>query len=317
MIAGLNTIFYDPSNPLWAGAKEDPNIERTPILLLHGFGGGCALWVGIWRALIDGGYAPYGVDVPGFARSRSVPFTEVFEEDVVRYFVSQLENWIHASHIRTPFVLVGHSLGAYIATHLTASDSSRVRNLVLADPWGVPELTEAQHKRVLKSLPPLFRGILSLFNNFTPLAVLRSMGPLGPRLLPHWRPTFADGYRDIIQDPHVLYDYVFHMNSHEPLGELAFIRLIDGPAYAKRPLEKEFDRLFHQPKQTVPIAFIYGQQTWMDIASALRLQKRYNGPSKVYVVPGAGHQVFQDQPQLFVNILLQHLTDPQFSREPT
>ena len=312
-LAGLNTIFYDPSSALWAESEDPESQERTPIILLHGFGGGCALWVGIWQDLIDAGYAPYSIDVPGFGRSRAVPFNKTFADDVVHYFVSQLEAWVCAADFRKPFVLVGHSLGAYIATHLAAANKDKIRNLILADPWGIPEVPRKHQMQVMKSAPALFRGVFSMFTTFPPLAMLRSMGPLGPRLLPKWRPTFADGYRDIIDDPHILYDYIFHMNSHPPHGEIAFVKLMEGPACAKRPIEREFDDLFGAADHTLPIAFIYGQNTWMDVASALRLQKRYSGPSKVFSVPDAGHQVFQDQPKRFVNILLQYLADSSIS----
>ncbi|KNH09696.1 abhydrolase domain containing protein [Perkinsela sp. CCAP 1560/4] len=310
-IAGLNTIFWDPTNPLWTDYDATVTLRKVPIFMLHGLGGGCALWVGIWRSLIDEGYAPYAVDLPGFARSRAVPFTARSLDEVLSYFLSQLEEWITASGITSPFILMGHSFGAYIATHLATGDPQRVHNLILVDPWGIPDVNRKQQKTLLKSLPLLLQGLFSIMNSFPPLHLLRASGPWGPHLLPNWRPTLADGYRELIGDPHVLFDYIFHMNSGSPLGERAFHRLMEGPACAKRPIEKEFEQLFAASQHDLPIAFIYGQDTWMDISCALRLQKRYKGLIRVFAIPGAGHNVFQDQPKLFFETLIRYLEQPQ------
>ena len=54
------------------------------------------------------------------------------------FFVEALERWRAAKNL-TKFVLVGHSLGAYLAVCYCEKYGARVAHLVLASPCGVPE----------------------------------------------------------------------------------------------------------------------------------------------------------------------------------
>jgi pimeloyl-ACP methyl ester carboxylesterase len=101
----------------------------TAVLLLHGIGGGQAIWEehasNTGPALAAAGYAAFSIDLPGYGESASMgpPDMDSFVEGVLAVIR-------HAAARRT--VLVGHSMGGMIAQELAARAPSCVQGLVLA-----------------------------------------------------------------------------------------------------------------------------------------------------------------------------------------
>lgn len=101
----------------------------TAVLLLHGIGGGQAIWndevSGTAAALAAAGYAAFSIDLPGYGASAAMgpPDMEAFVAAVLAI--------IDLAAARQT-VLVGHSMGGMIAQDLVARQPSRVHGLVLA-----------------------------------------------------------------------------------------------------------------------------------------------------------------------------------------
>ena len=101
----------------------------TAVLLLHGIGGGQAIWAhdasGTADALAAAGYAAFSIDLPGYGESASMG-----QPDMNSFVAAVLAVVRHAAVRRT--VLVGHSMGGMIAQELVAREPSCVHGLVLA-----------------------------------------------------------------------------------------------------------------------------------------------------------------------------------------
>eukprot|EP00759_Apiculatamorpha_spiralis_P051458 PhF_6_TR5235/c0_g1_i1/m.7580/K13698/ABHD4; abhydrolase domain-containing protein 4 len=286
VIAGLNTIYYIHPKP-----------TGPPLVLLHGFAGGCALWVSNWKKLCEH-HSVYAVDLPGFARSARTPYKGSSPEASIDYFVDKIHEWVLASTVPTPFNLCGHSLGGYISSHFVFKYPALVLKLTLADPWGVPK----EPKRKLSEYPWKWRAAASVIGMMNPLALMRGFGPWAPDTFAQRRPDIADKYRDFFEDPATVPDYIFHCNAGDPAGESAFYQLYHGMAWPRRPLETEMtERL----PEHVRVLMVYGNRTWMDSSAGRRVAEAL-GPDRCVFeyVTGAGHNVFSDNYEEFNQILL-------------
>ncbi len=89
---------------------------RPPLVLLHGFGGGVALWAQNLDSLSSSGPV-YALDLLGFGRS-SRPQFSTDAEGAEEQFVQALEAWREKVGLEE-MVLLGHNLGGYLSAAYT------------------------------------------------------------------------------------------------------------------------------------------------------------------------------------------------------
>jgi pimeloyl-ACP methyl ester carboxylesterase len=74
-------------------------------------------------------------------------------------------------------------MGGFLATAYALQYPDRISHLILADPWGFPELPNDNDPKNsnsrLRNLPFWVKGIAYLLQPFNPLWILRASGPLG------------------------------------------------------------------------------------------------------------------------------------------
>lgn len=98
-------------------APSRPLVQpRPPLVLLHGFGGGVALWAQNLDTLSTSGPV-YTLDLLGFGRS-SHPQFSTDPEGAEEQFVSALEEWREKVGLEE-MVLLGHNLGGYLSAAYT------------------------------------------------------------------------------------------------------------------------------------------------------------------------------------------------------
>jgi pimeloyl-ACP methyl ester carboxylesterase len=102
-----------------------------PLVLIHGLATTRQIWGLVVPALAETRRV-VTLDVPGFGES--APAGPGFELEVV---AERIARGLAARHVRTPFDLVGHSLGAGIAVTLAAARPRAIRRLVLVAPAGL------------------------------------------------------------------------------------------------------------------------------------------------------------------------------------
>ncbi len=164
----MRTITLEPKN------HSTQESERTPLVMLHGFGAGLVQYFKNFDSLHDDRrlLAP---DLPGFGRSSRVKFPK----DSVRaerQFVDSVEQWRQKMGLEK-FVLLGHSMGAFLATSYAIRHPHRVRHLVLVDPWGFPAgPTDQEFEQMLT---PFKRLTWKVLVNIKPFAIVRAVGPWG------------------------------------------------------------------------------------------------------------------------------------------
>lgn len=125
-----------------------------PVILLHGIGGGRAIWAGSVAALAAAGFDAIAVDLPGYGDSQGVVAGGMpVMAAAVLATLDQLD--------LPQAALVGHSMGGMVAQEIAAIAPQRVSALVLActsPAFGRPE-GDWQARFVAARLKPLDEGL--------------------------------------------------------------------------------------------------------------------------------------------------------------
>ncbi|XP_072316203.1 1-acylglycerol-3-phosphate O-acyltransferase ABHD5 [Eucyclogobius newberryi] len=285
------------NNRLWTLAfSSDPLTRTTPLVLLHGFGGG----VGLWAQNVDvlSQHRPVlAVDMLGFGLSTRPQFStkpQVAEEQ----YVDSIEQWRRKLGLETMIVL-GHNFGGYLAVSYAIKYPDRVKHIVLVEPWGFPESLDQSDPE--STIPVWIKALGAMFSPFNPLAGLRLVGPLGPTLVQTLRPDFKKKFSSMFDDNTVT-DYIYHLNVQTPSGETAFKNMSLPDGWAKRPMLHRIDRLHPE----IPISIIYGSRSSIDSNSGSAIRNiRSSSRVDIITIRGAGHYVFADQAEDFNQTILE------------
>ena len=154
--------------------KFNPRAQRVPLVLVHGFGGGVGLWAMNVDALSQN-RTVYAFDMLGFGRS-SRPQLSTDPVEAEEQFVDSIEKWREQIGLEK-FVLLGHSLGGFLASSYALKYPSRIQHLILADPWGFP--VKPTEDNINRHIPVWVKFLGAVLSPFNPLAGLRAAGPWG------------------------------------------------------------------------------------------------------------------------------------------
>jgi pimeloyl-ACP methyl ester carboxylesterase len=105
--------------------------KGSPVILVHGLAASLHDWDLLLPRLMTAGYTGYALDLLGHGESpkpevRAYPVDWLFD-----HFVQ----WLDSLNLSEPAVLIGHSLGAYLALEYARRFPSRTRGLVLVNPF--------------------------------------------------------------------------------------------------------------------------------------------------------------------------------------
>ncbi|CAL8322715.1 unnamed protein product [Arctogadus glacialis] len=317
-------ILTRVQNDMWARYVTLPNQERiwtltvtnksapkpkqqaptkTPLVMVHGFGAGVGLWVKNLDRLSHS-RPLHAFDLLGFGRSSrpAFPSDATQAEDI---FVSSIEQWRQSLGL-DDMILLGHSLGGYLATSYAIRYPARVKHLILVDPWGFPDrnqpvAAEAEGTQVVKrpTLPLWVKAVVSVLGFFNPLAVIRAAGPWGPGLVTRFRQDFKIKFEDLFDDD-TMTNYIYHCNAQTPSGETGYWAMMESLAWAKRPMLQRVDQL----PASLPVSMLYGDRSWMTSSSGHEAARiRGQAYTRVELIKDASHHVNNDQPEIFNNMV--------------
>ncbi|XP_028334241.1 1-acylglycerol-3-phosphate O-acyltransferase ABHD5 isoform X2 [Physeter macrocephalus] len=197
-------------NKIWTLTLSHNISNKTPLVLLHGFGGGLGLWALNFGDLCTN-RPVYAFDLLGFGRS-SRPRFDNDAEEVENQFVESIEEWRRALGL-DKMILLGHNLGGFLAAAYSLKYSSRVSHLILVEPWGFPERPDLADEE--RPIPIWIRALGAALTPFNPLASLRIAGPFGLSLVQRLRPDFKRKYSSMFADDTVT-EYIYHCNVQTP-----------------------------------------------------------------------------------------------------
>ena len=103
----------------------------TPVIMIHGIAASLHDWDELIPDLTKHGYASYALDLLGHGDSPK-PNLRTYQMDwVFEHFV----NWMQSLHLSEPAIIIGHSLGGYLALEYARRASASTRGLILVNPF--------------------------------------------------------------------------------------------------------------------------------------------------------------------------------------
>lgn len=100
-------------NKIWTVTVSPEQKDRTPLVMVHGFGGGVGLWI-LNMDSLSTRRTLHTFDLLGFGRSSRPTFPRD-PEGAEDEFVASIETWRETMGIPS-MILLGHSLGGFLAT---------------------------------------------------------------------------------------------------------------------------------------------------------------------------------------------------------
>ncbi len=106
--------------------------EGAPVIMIHGLAASLHDWDFLAPALVNSGSQACALDLLGHGESAHPPLIEDYTAENVFLHMAA---WVEALDLREPAVLVGHSLGGYLALLYAIQFKARVRALILVNPF--------------------------------------------------------------------------------------------------------------------------------------------------------------------------------------
>jgi pimeloyl-ACP methyl ester carboxylesterase len=121
----------------------------TPVILIHGLAASLHDWNDLIPDLSTNGYASYALDLLGHGDSPKLD-SRAYQMD---WIFEHFSSWMKSLHLTEPAILIGHSMGGYVALEYARRVSAWTKGLILVDPF---------YSR--SQLPPFLRNTYSHAN---------------------------------------------------------------------------------------------------------------------------------------------------------
>jgi pimeloyl-ACP methyl ester carboxylesterase len=105
--------------------------QGSPIIMIHGLAASLHDWDDLMPELAKQGYSTYALDLLGHGDSPKLNSRTYRMEWLYEHFV----NWIDSLKLTEPAIVIGHSLGGYIALEYARRVSAWTRGLILVNPF--------------------------------------------------------------------------------------------------------------------------------------------------------------------------------------
>jgi pimeloyl-ACP methyl ester carboxylesterase len=102
----------------------------SPVILIHGIASSYRNWDNLIPEIVQEGFASYALDLLGHGESPK-PSSRSYQMD---WMVEHFSGWMRSLHLTEPAILVGHSLGGYLALEYARRVPAWTRSLVLVNP---------------------------------------------------------------------------------------------------------------------------------------------------------------------------------------
>ncbi|HEY8418393.1 MAG TPA: alpha/beta fold hydrolase [Limnochordales bacterium] len=243
-----------------------------PVVFVHAFPLNRTMWRRQAAAVAEAGWRAVTVDLRGFGESEmgSEPFTMDLCADDVMALLDHLG-------VKDPVVLVGLSMGGYVAFGCVRRHAQRLRALVLADTRAEPDTEEGRAGRLDTARRVEAEGV----------------GPVVESMLPR-----LVGETTKAERPEVVAEVRAMMEAARPAAVARALR-----GLAERP-----DSRPELPRIEMPVLVVVGEEDAVTPPSAAQAMHEGIRGSRLVTIPGAGHLPNLETPEAFNAALLGFLS---------
>ncbi len=241
----------------------------SPVILIHGLAASLHDWDELIPELAASGYASYALDLLGHGDSPK-PNERIYRMD---WILDHFFNWVETLHLTEPAIVIGHSLGGYMALEYARRAAASTRGLILVNPLysysQLPLLLRTVYRRanlsglVARQIP---EWLVRFFVDVSSVAMGHGIGALHSLPEKARAQTVLDYKRTapgVYHVPNAIYDLTPHLREistpslvvwgehDQTLTPASFLRLV-----AEMPKAKgEALPAWHVPHQTNAAAF--------------------------------------------------------------
>ncbi len=253
------------------------NVSDPVILLVHGFGGSVYSWRENIKSLYEAGFRVLAIDLKGFGLSSKAYNEDYSHKSQAEYLYKFLQQ-IGVKKVN----IVGHSMGANIATIFAMEYPNNVQSLVIVDGAIVQEDAT--------TLPFLFD--IKPIRNIFKLTVQNVLN----------KENFSEFLKSAYVNQSVISNSVID-NYYIPLQTNNWEDALMGISRDgyKNKIPKSFESL------KIPVLIVWGKNDpWINIEKGINLNQEIIN-SKFIVIDGSGHLPMEEKPKEFNQTLLDFL----------
>jgi pimeloyl-ACP methyl ester carboxylesterase len=279
--------------------------KNTAILLVHGYGGSAINFFRIIPELMKHFFV-IAIDLLGFGASDRPEYKFDKFDRTIGYFTTSIVTLLNFLNIRK-VILIGHSMGAFICSHLTLLIKERVIALFLVGAAGFTSrtFTKEEFEVMFAKVGKWYAVPMEIVKIFDYLTVDQKIPLLDfvSKDIKYDLVTayFEDGAPYLNREEKELfvryYKVVHELGS---CGHNAIFALLKYGSYSEYPIIKIL-----QENPDILAFMYYGELEWLDI-DHYRMELNRHGLQKNYrLLKGCGHQVFMQSPTEFLQMFYQ------------
>ena len=280
-------VFLNINNSNFNYIKEEyintlhiKSINKPIIVIIHGFASGLATFINIYEKLYNI-YDIYAIDLIGYGLSSKPIFTnnDILSENL---FIDTIEAWRIKLNLKS-ITLCAHSFGCYISINYYNKYPNNVKSLILVEPWNFSD-NRLNITSIIQKLP--------LINFITLLKICK---PISYYLMYIISYNICKKISINLKNKYNIFNYLYYLNIIST-ADIGFFSILDNYFYPKKSIKIYNDNL--------PISIIYGQKTWLDINSGIKFANNRNKNTKLFIIPNAAHQVYAEQFEKFISLII-------------
>ena len=125
----MKSTINDLAIPETANFVQQGN--GTPVIMIHGVAASLHDWDDLIPQLTQNGFASYALDLLGHGESPKLKSRAYHIDWVFEHFL----HWMTSLRLTEPAIMIGHSMGGYIALEYALRFSAWTRGLILVNPF--------------------------------------------------------------------------------------------------------------------------------------------------------------------------------------